>query len=180
MTKMSPVLPFLVFLEFLVFSPCEEFLVFLSVFPFFSRDFRGSVGIKNPCFFWWFSLPFSKKNKERKDRVPPWAQWSSFGRANSPCPAAKGVRQEEFGKKATKKGTEASEKVTPAKQTKERSVHELFAGAFRNKSSICESCLFSQGKPPEFTKMGEIHELFVLALSLVWFAGATPEKHQKK
>ena len=26
-------------------------------------------------------------------------------------------------------------------------------------------------KTPEFTKMGEIHELFVLALSLVWFAG---------
>ena len=24
--------------------------------------------------------------------------------------------------------------------------------------------------------MGEIHELFVLALSLVWFAGATPER----
>ena len=39
----------------------------------------------------------------------------------------------------------------------------------------CESCLFSQGKTPEFTKMGEIHELFVLDLSLVWFAGATPE-----
>ena len=39
----------------------------------------------------------------------------------------------------------------------------------------CESCLFSQGKTPEFTKMAEIHELFVLALSLVWFAGATPE-----
>ena len=39
----------------------------------------------------------------------------------------------------------------------------------------CESCLFSQGKTPEFTKMGEIHELFVLPLSLVWFAGATPE-----
>ena len=37
----------------------------------------------------------------------------------------------------------------------------------------CESCLFSSGKTPEFTKMGEIHELFVLALSLVWFAGAT-------
>ena len=28
--------------------------------------------------------------------------------------------------------------------------------------------------------MGEIHELFVLALSLVWFAGATPEKKQHK
>ena len=39
----------------------------------------------------------------------------------------------------------------------------------------CESCLFSQGKTPELTKMGEIHELFVLALSLVWFAWATPD-----
>ena len=27
--------------------------------------------------------------------------------------------------------------------------------------------------------MGEIHELFVLALSLVWFAGATPYKGQQ-
>ena len=27
--------------------------------------------------------------------------------------------------------------------------------------------------------MGEIHELFVLALSLVWFAGATPENRPK-
>ena len=27
--------------------------------------------------------------------------------------------------------------------------------------------------------MGEIHELFVLALSLVWFAGATPDKMAK-
>ena len=44
----------------------------------------------------------------------------------------------------------------------------------------CESCLFSQGKTPEFTKMGEIHELFVLGLFLVWFAGATPEKIQQK
>ena len=40
----------------------------------------------------------------------------------------------------------------------------------------CESCLFFSGKKtPEFTKKGEIHELFVLALSLVWFAGATPD-----
>ena len=64
--------------------------------------------------------------------------------------------------------------MAPANQTKERSVHELFTGAFRNKVR-CESCLFSQGKTPEFTKMGEIHELFVLALSFVWFAGATPD-----
>ena len=40
----------------------------------------------------------------------------------------------------------------------------------------CESHLLSQGKTPEFTKMGEIHELFLLALSLVWFARTTPEK----
>ena len=36
---------------------------------------------------------------------------------------------------------------------------------------------FPKEKTPEFTKMGEIHELFVLALSLVWFAGATPEEN---
>ena len=34
---------------------------------------------------------------------------------------------------------------------------------------------FPKEKTPEFTKMGEIHELFVFALSLVWFAGATPD-----
>ena len=39
----------------------------------------------------------------------------------------------------------------------------------------CESCLFSQGKHQDLQKRGEIHELFVLALFLVWFAGATPE-----
>ena len=44
----------------------------------------------------------------------------------------------------------------------------------------CESCLFSQGKTPEFIKMGEIHELFVLALFLVWFAGATPDPKRGK
>ena len=44
--------------------------------------------------------------------------------------------------------------VTPANQTKERSVHELFAGAFRNKSSRCESCLFSQGKNTRIHKNG--------------------------
>ena len=39
----------------------------------------------------------------------------------------------------------------------------------------CESRLFSQGKAPEFTKTGEIHELFFLVLSLVWFAGTNPD-----
>ena len=55
-----PVLPFLMFLGIsLFFSPCEEFLVFLSVFPFFSRDFRDSVGITNPCFFGGFPCHFA-------------------------------------------------------------------------------------------------------------------------
>ena len=45
----------------LFFLPGEDFLVFLSVFPFFSRDFRGSAGIKNPCFFGGFPCRFPKK-----------------------------------------------------------------------------------------------------------------------
>ena len=35
-------------------------------------------------------------------------------------------------------------------------------------------------KTPEFTKMGEIHELFVFVLSLVWFAGVTPDLYSPK
>ena len=38
---------------------------------------------------------------------------------------------------------------------------------------------FPMEKTPEFTKMGEIHEFFVLALSLVWFAGATPDEEDR-
>ena len=30
--------------------PCEDFLAFLKVFPFFSKDFGGLVGIKS--LFW--------------------------------------------------------------------------------------------------------------------------------
>ena len=56
-----PVLPFLAFLEFLVFSLARNSLFFSSVFPFFSRDFRGSAGLKNPCFFGGFPCLFPKK-----------------------------------------------------------------------------------------------------------------------
>ena len=38
-----PDLPFLAFLDFLAFFVARNFLVFLSVFPFFPRDFRGSA-----------------------------------------------------------------------------------------------------------------------------------------
>ena len=60
--------------------------------------------------------------------------------------------------------------VTLANQTKERPVHELFPGASLNQSSMWIA-LVSQGKTPEFIKMGEIHEIFASVLSLVWFAG---------
>ena len=59
-----PDLPFLAFLEFLVFFFCKEFLAFLSVFPFFPSDFRGLESKKNSLLFWWFSLPFSKKARK--------------------------------------------------------------------------------------------------------------------
>ena len=51
------------------FTLFQGFPCFFDRFSFFSRDFRGSAGIKKSLFFWWFSLPFSKKNKERKDRA---------------------------------------------------------------------------------------------------------------
>ena len=57
----SPDLPFLVFLEFLAFFLSKEFLAFFSVFPFFPRDFGGSLGIKNPCFFGGLPCRFPKK-----------------------------------------------------------------------------------------------------------------------
>ena len=58
-----------------------------------------------------------------------------------------------------------------ANQTKQRSVHELFRGGkFEPKFDVNRTC-FAKEKQAQFTKMGKIHELFVLALSLVWFAG---------
>ena len=62
-----PVLPFLVFLEFLVFFCLARIsLFFLSVFPFVSRDFRSSAGIKNPCFFVVFLAVFPKKKQGKE------------------------------------------------------------------------------------------------------------------
>ena len=53
--------------------------------------------------------------------------------------------------------------MVPANKTKERSVHELFTWAFR----VNRACF--PKRTPEFTKMGETHELSVLA-------GATPDE----
>ena len=67
-----PTLSFLslCFWNSLLFSPCEEFLVFSSVFPFFSRDLRGSVEIKNPCFFGGLPCPFQKKQGKEGQGTP--------------------------------------------------------------------------------------------------------------
>ena len=66
--------------------------------------------------------------------------------------------------------------VAPANQTEERSVHELFTGAFRKTKvrNVNRAC-FPKENTRIHIKMGEIHELFFFALSLVWFAGATPD-----
>ena len=55
------------------------------------------------------------------------------------------------------------------------SSHELLAGAFRNKSSRFVMCVCFLKEKHQNSKKGEVHELFVWALSLVWFAGATPD-----
>ena len=68
--------------------------------------------------------------------------------------------------------------VAPANQTKEK-------GQFMNFSQghsgtivryVNRACFPKEKHTRIHKKMGEIHELFVLAFSLVWFAGATPDK----
>ena len=56
------------FFEIPCFLSCMDFLVFLSVFPFYSRDSRGSVGIKILVFLCFLAFSQKKKHKERKDR----------------------------------------------------------------------------------------------------------------
>ena len=57
--------------------------------------------------------------------------------------------------------------VAPANQTKERSVHELFTGGIPEQTFNVNRACFPKEKHQNSQKMGEIHELFVLALSLV-------------
>ena len=56
----------LFFWNSLFFSPARNSLFFLIVFLSFSRDFRGSVGIKNPCFFGGFLCLFPKKKQGKE------------------------------------------------------------------------------------------------------------------
>ena len=66
-----PDLLFLAFWDFLAFLLFEEFLAFLSVFPFFSKDFRGSEERDNPCLFGRVPCLFPKKQgKEDQGSAP--------------------------------------------------------------------------------------------------------------
>ena len=64
----SPDLLFLAFWDFLAFLLFEEVLVFLSVFPFLSKVFRGSEETENPCIFGGFPCIFQKKKQGKEDQ----------------------------------------------------------------------------------------------------------------
>ena len=95
-------------------------------------------------------------------------RWAKLPIANREC-SANAVDSRNCGL------SECRESGVAPGQTKERSVHELLTGHSGTKFNVNRSC-FPKERTPDFTKMGEIHELFILALSLVWFAGATPER----
>ena len=61
-----PDLLFLAFCDFLAFLLFKELPAFLSVFPSFSKSFRGSEETDNPCFFGGFSLPLPEKARKRR------------------------------------------------------------------------------------------------------------------
>ena len=71
-----PVLPFLVFLDFLVFSPCEEFLGFLTVFPLFPGILGARWGWKILVFWVVFLAVFHKKQGREGQGKFPIAQHS--------------------------------------------------------------------------------------------------------
>ena len=66
--------------------------------------------------------------------------------------------------------------MAPANQTKKSQFMNLSQGHSGTKvRDVNRACFPKEKHQNSHKKMGEIHELFVLALSLVWFAGATPE-----
>ena len=69
-----PSLSFLVF--FVPCFPFLDFLGFLCVFAFFSRDFRGSVGIKILVLCWGVCLCIFKKRKGRTGFTDAQTTWN--------------------------------------------------------------------------------------------------------
>ena len=173
---------------------------FSAIFAFlrqFFRIFGGQPGVGDSVFFCNFFSYFRDSGvlgppRDRNSRTEsrpqlyytyrsPWIARNQHLHAHgvadavSRCGSLSGPQQSprESGEKTVKK--EPNSGVALANQTKKGQFMNFSQGHSGTKVQ-CESCLFSQGKTPEFTKMGEIHELFVLALCLVWFAGATPDK----
>ena len=62
---------FLCFFEFLAFFFCKEILAFLSVFPFFPRDLRGSPRVKILVFWGGFPCRFPKKQGKEDQGTEP-------------------------------------------------------------------------------------------------------------
>ena len=57
-----------------------------AFFPFFPKDFRGSPGRKNPCFFRSFSLPFAEKaRKGRSGKESNFPRPSALPRNSPDC-----------------------------------------------------------------------------------------------
>ena len=65
-------------------------------------------------------------------------------------------------------------------QTKPKKCHfmSFSQGHSGTKVQYVNRACFPKENTRIHTKTGEIHELFVLALSLVWFAGATPDSRR--
>ena len=77
----------LIFFSWLLF--CKECLAFLSVFPFFPKNFRG-VQRRKIHIFLWFCLPFSKRQgKEAQSlasrKAPICAKRNVLRSAHLPC-----------------------------------------------------------------------------------------------
>ena len=75
-------------------------------------------------------------------------------------------------KKSTRKNRESHRQTKP----KKGQFMNLSRGHSGQKFDVNRAC-FPKDKHQKSHRNGEIHELFVLTLSLIWFAGATPEQN---
>ena len=146
----------------------------LGSFSNFSAILSYFWGRPKPIFFLFFSYFGPEARKPRSSRRAGSQLLSVYSSSDfAPNPDTELCEHRIFQTSRTEKRGVLSG-VAPANQTKKSQFINFSQGHSGTKVQ-CEPCLFSQGKTPEFTKMGEIHELFFLALFLVWFAGATPD-----
>ena len=76
--------------------------------------------------------------------------------------------------------TENNSGVAPANQTSSKGQFMNFSQGHSGTKvrNVNRACFPKEKHQNSQEKGGEIHELFVLALSLVWFAGATPDQNR--